>query len=181
MISITGKILRDKTDNLRRNYESFVISVVEKTKYSECSRHIHISNYAANARSSAHKMTVQEYTTSEKALSASADLIKRKLARDRVEIDSFAKSFTSVSELMDFIYDKKLRLTVVQLATIKNDIVSFIETSKEKDDLIDAKSKAEHFEASIERQLSEDELLAAEERSGFGKSTKLANSKWGSF
>lgn len=181
-ISIAGKILRDKADNTRRNYESFVISVVETTKFAKHEQHIHISNYAANGRSAAHKMTAREYDSSAEALKASSELIKRKLDRDRVEIDSFAESFSDSAGLIGFITKKGLKLTIAQIATIKNSVSSFVARVASSEAEFDASNKEEHFMASIEKQLDEDALLAMEERSGFGKSTKEANSsKWGLF
>ena len=180
-VTITGKVLRDKDDNARRNYESFVISTYITSRFAKHERHMHISNYAANAKSSAHRMLTKRYDTSAEALEASSDLIKKKLARNRVEISEFSKSFTDASELVDFMQKTGLKVTVSQLATIKNDFNSFLAYAEAKDEEIGATSREDYFIGSIERQLSGEEIIELEEKSGFGRNTKMNNSNWGSF
>lgn len=181
-VTITGKILRDRTDDARRNYESFVISTyVSSSVGKDHERHVHVSNYAANAKSSAHRMLTKSYSSASEALNASTDIIKKKLARDRIEVDTFSKSFTDASELVDYMQKKGLKLTVAQLATIKNDFNAFLATSEAKDSAMSEVAEEDRFAASIERQLSGEEMSELEERVGFGQNTKANNSGWGLF
>lgn len=179
-ISIAGKVMRDKDDAIRRNFESFVISVFKETRFKTHETHLHIINYAANAKSAAHRMLTDEYATSAEAMKASADKVAAKLAKNRVESTKFADTFTDVNKLTEFMQSLGLKITIANLKTIENHINAFAMRVADEEEM-EAESREEHFVATIEKQLSSDELTALEEASGFGKETKAMNPNWGMF
>lgn len=184
-ISIAGKILRDKDDARRRNFETFVVSVFVETKFKTEETHLHVTNYAVKATSSMHRLITKEYKTSAEALAAHANKAKDKLARNRVETKSFAQTVNSVKELTDFMTDTGLRLTVANIKTFENHLNSFELETTAKHAAIAAEAETEteedFFASKIARELSDEDLSALEERVGFGRTTKANNPNWGMF
>lgn len=181
-IDIVGKILRDKEDVNRRNYESFVISMYHKFEHSEFSRHVLVNNYMISARGVKHKTIVEWFDDAEDARDACAKKCKEKLARDRVEYKkvhdihefemdvSFVDSFTAVLV-------NNFRLTIGQAKAIAIEIATKFATEKMKEDAITSKAttREEYFEEKIRQELTEPII-----EKSFGKNAK-DNPLWGLF
>lgn len=179
-IDIAGKILRDKDDIQRRNYESFVISAYEEFEHERFEYHIQINNYAVNAKSPAHKMQTNKFKDLESANLYCSEKIKEKLARNRVVKDAFAKT-VDFSSLNKFLVTG-FKISMERAQTIKNDIQSAYDAAKKKADTLAALAarKEEYFEEKIKSELKGRSVEEVDAASSFGKNAK-DNPLWGLF
>ncbi|EOF9313014.1 hypothetical protein ACK2J6_001184 [Vibrio fluvialis] len=170
-ITITGSVLRDKTDSSKRNYVNLVLSA----KKGEGSLFYHITNWQANAKSNVHRMKLNEFTSFESAMESWNDTQKRKLDRDRIEHKKVMEEFTDLDEMEKSLTDTLYRFTIVNVRKLKNKITNEIDQAAEEAEL--------SFDERMERRLEEAEDFSVLEReAGVGKETAaMTGSNWGMF
>lgn len=183
-VHVKGGILRDAENERKRNYVNLMLSL--KTDGDEV-YHYHLINYAANGNSVRHLFKVVNSDDKGKIEKLYEEKHTSKLARNRIVYREIDQEFdldddkAFVNELSGA--EMKVLISSAKslaggMRTRARDIASKREEDEEEE-LSFATSKP--IEESESKAVSDDELLAKESTTTFGKDTAVTNKNWGMF
>lgn len=186
-VHVKGCILRDAENERKRNYVNLMLSL--KTDGDEV-HHYHLINYAANGNSVRHLFKVVNTDDKKKIEKLYEEKHTSKLARNRVvyrEIDqefdldddkAFVNELSGAEMKVLISSAKSLAGGMRARAKLVADIASKREEDEEEELSFATSRPSEEADS---KAVSDDELLAKESTTTFGKDTAVTNKNWGMF
>ena len=197
-VEVFGDILRDSTNESKRNYVNLQIVVKDDGRFVMA---YHLTNYAPNAATLLHRLTIKSYTSLTECDRAYIEKRMAKLGKDRAVFKTVSKKYEgteeSLKEMSDMLSDIHFKVEIKKARAFCKGIMSRIEASKPKptpapepvaayihpeddDESLFDELDHEDTEASTPS-MTEDDLVERERASSLGKSTSAKNAGWGLF
>jgi len=196
-VEVFGDILRDSTNESKRNYVNLQIVVKDDGRFVMA---YHLTNYAPNAATLLHRLTIKSYTSLTECDRAYTEKRMAKLGKDRVVFKTVSKKYEgteeSLKEMSDMLSDIHFKVEIKKARAFCKGIMSRIEASKPKpepepepitsylhpDDEEEESFFDDHDDPeSSPPSMTEDDLVEKERASSLGKSTSAKNAGWGLF
>ena len=187
-VHVVGSILRDADNERKRNYVNLILTLKAD---GEPVRHYHLINYAANANSVKHLLKISSSESREEMEKLYSEKNESKLARNRITYQTIDKEFDldSDKEFVDTLSGAEMKVSIAKAKSFAGGLRSRVDEvlaerearkfdEREEDELFG------HREAGAEEETarrSDDELLAKEASTTFGKATSETNKNWGMF
>ena len=96
-VEVFGDILRDSTNESKRNYVNLQIVVKDEERFVMA---YHLTNYAPNAATLLHRLTIKSYTSLTECDRAYTEKRMAKLSKDRVVFKTVSKKYEGTEESM---------------------------------------------------------------------------------
>lgn len=196
-IDVFGEILRDKTNESKRNYVNLQVVIKDGERFVMA---YHLTNYAPNAATLLHRLTIKSYTSHSECDRAYTEKRMAKLGKDRIVFKSIAKQYEgteeSMKEMSDLLSDIHCKVEIKKARAFCKGILARIEASKPKPEpkpepevyLHPDDDDEDYFDDPSPDQsdgshssVTEDDLVEKERASSLGKSTSAKNAGWGLF
>ena len=187
-VHVVGSILRDADNERKRNYVNLILTLKAD---GEPLRHYHLINYAANANSVKHLLKISSSESREEMEKLYSEKNESKLARNRITYQTTDKEFDldSDKEFVDTLSGAEMKVSIAKAKSFAGGLRSRVDEvlaerearkfdEREEDELFG------HREAGADEEsarISDDELLAKEASTTFGKATSETNKNWGMF
>lgn len=183
-VHVKGCILRDAENERKRNYVNLMLSL--KADGEEV-YHYHLINYAANGNSVRHLFKVVNSSDKGKIEKMYEEKHTSKLARNRVVYREIDEEFDldDSSKFVDELSGAEMKVLISSakslaggMRTRAGDIASKLKEDKEEELSFAAAVSDKESDSKV---VSDDELLAKEATTTFGKATSATNKNWGMF
>lgn len=188
-VHVVGSILRDADNERKRNYVNLILTLKAD---GEPLRHYHLINYAANANSVKHLLKISSSESREEMEKLYSEKNESKLARNRITYQTIDKEFDldSDKEFVDTLSGAEMKVAIAKAKSFAGGLRSRVDEAlaereaRKFDEREEDEGFLGHREIGADEELariSDDELLAKEASTTFGKATSETNKNWGMF
>lgn len=188
-VHVVGSILRDADNERKRNYVNLILTLKAD---GEPLRHYHLINYAANANSVKHLLKISSSESREEMEKLYSEKNESKLARNRITYQTIDKEFDldSYKEFVDTLSGAEMKVAIAKAKSFAGGLRSRVDEAlaereaRKFDEREEDEGFLGHREIGADEELariSDDELLAKEASTTFGKATSETNKNWGMF
>lgn len=188
-VHVVGSILRDADNERKRNYVNLILTLKAD---GEALRHYHLINYAANANSVKHLLKISSSESREEMEKLYSEKNESKLARNRITYQTIDKEFDldSDKEFVDTLSGAEMKVAIAKAKSFAGGLRSRVDEvlaereARKFDEREEDEGFLGHREIGADEELariSDDELLAKEASTTFGKATSETNKNWGMF
>lgn len=164
-IAVIGQLMADASRPNKRHYANLVVTVKSHDTLLGC---WHITNYQINSKSLTRRCTIKRHDTFAEAERALKVKHRTKLARDRVEAESWLESFVSLTVLERWLASPGPLLKIGDAKKLCRDIVH----------------RRTELDVPFETRVADELAVIDTERekaAGVGLETAKTNKKWGLF
>lgn len=188
-VHVVGSVLRDADNERKRNYVNLILTLKAD---GEPLRHYHLINYAANANSVKHLLKISSSESREEMEKLYSEKNESKLARNRITYQTIDKEFDldSDKEFVDTLSGAEMKVAIAKAKSFAGGLRSRVDEvlaereARKFDEREEDEGFLGHREIGADEELariSDDELLAKEASTTFGKATSETNKNWGMF